>query len=344
MSKKKLFTALIVASIAFLNACESKNAKPDTKPIVQKKSSVRSEGTQQKVVTPAQEAATTMKDVIPPVEQSKAKMTGPSAPKTKVKAGSDPRMGYVSKLIYGSKAAQQIMKSQNNEAKKLYQKSQNLYQSALKESSPVKSKVLLDKALKNMFAATQKANPSEIHDKKLRNDFTKKKKTVSSLLDAHNRVSLEKNKISQGKQVKKQISLLLKQADILYKKADYAQGKGILDGALNIVKTSIEEMRGGDTLVKTLEFDSPEEEYIYELDRNDTHKMLIKVLLKDKRKKSPDLDKRVKETLIVAEDFRQQAKKAASSGNYKGAVDFLEQSTKEMVKVIRRGGIYIPSA
>ena len=340
---KKLFTVFTVASITLLSACESNNVKPDVKPELKStvpekvQSATQIKQAQQNVSTASNEIK---KEVVKPKSTVVAKPY--QAPV--VKSGSDPRMAFASNLIYRSTAAKQIQKSGDSEAKKLYQMSQNQYQQALKETNPAKSKVLLDQALKNMFTATKNSEPSEVRNEKLRNDFTIKKTSVSALLDAHSRVSTEKNKTSQGKQIKQQITLLLNQADALYKKEEYSQGRGILDGALNIVKGSIQEMRGGDTLVKTLKFDSPQDEYMYELDRNDTHQMLIKVLLKDKRKKSPDLDKRVIEALSIAGNYRQQAEKSAQSGDHKAAVSLLEKSTQEMVKVIRRGGIYIPSA
>jgi len=340
----KLFTVVTAASVVILSACESNNVKPDV-------SAPKTQPSQQAVATPATPSSIKKKTPVVSSRQYKEesikpkKITKtPTSPAPNVKAGSDPRMAFASNLVYRSTAAKQIEKSNDPEAKKLHKKAKSLYQQALNESDHTKSKILLDKALKNMFAATQKADPGEVHAEKSQKDFLKKQKSVTALLDAHKRVAKEKNKHSQGKQVGQQINQLLAKANNLYQQGQYGQGKGILDGALNIVKASIEEMRGGDTLVKTLKFNSPQDEYVYELDRNDTHRMLIKVLLKEKRQKSPDLDKRVREALAIADNFRNKAEQSAQSGNHKKAVEFLELSTKEMVKVIRRGGIYIPSA
>jgi hypothetical protein len=48
-------------------------------------------------------------------------------------------------------------------------------------------------------------------------------------------------------------------------------------------RVSIESMRRGDTLVRSLHFATKREEYDYELDRNDTHRMLITVLLAERK-------------------------------------------------------------
>lgn len=257
---------------------------------------------------------------------------------------SDPRMVYASNLIYRSTAAQQIENSDNPQAKKRYKEAQALYVKANKGGTAAQTKEWLDEALQKMFAAVKLAEPEEVRNKKLRRDFAKKKDSVKALLNAHNLVAKEKNKSSQGKKMYQQVSKLLSQADELYQQGNYSQGKGILDGALNIVKNSIEQMRGGDTLVKSLKFDSKKDEYAYEVDRNDTHQMLIKVLLSEKRKKSPDLDKRITSALATAGEYRKKAEKAAAGNDYQAAVEWLEKATMELVKVIRRGGIYIPSA
>jgi hypothetical protein len=61
------------------------------------------------------------------------------------------------------------------------------------------------------------------------------------------------------------------------------RGRPLLDRAYLTARVSIEAMRRGDTLVRSLNFASKREEYDYEIDRNDTHRMLIKVLLADRK-------------------------------------------------------------
>ena len=100
-------------------------------------------------------------------------------------------------------------------------------------------------------------------------------------------------------------------------------------------------MRDGKTLVRSLNFASKEEEYHYELDRNDTHKMLVKVLLKDKMK-DPKTAARVKENIDKADALRIEAEQLAISKNFTEAVQTLENSTKQIVRAIRAAGIYIP--
>ena len=61
----------------------------------------------------------------------------------------------------------------------------------------------------------------------------------------------------------------------------------LMDRAYLSARVSIEAMRRGDTLVRSLTFASPSEEYAYEVDRNDTHRMLVDLVLAERRDVAP---------------------------------------------------------
>jgi DNA-directed RNA polymerase subunit L len=99
-------------------------------------------------------------------------------------------------------------------------------------------------------------------------------------------------------------------------------------------------LRGGDTIVRTLNFASKAEEYLYEIDRNDAHRMLVQMLLKDKRGGATDT--MVDHAVAEAARLRAQAEDEAGRRNHEAAVRTLEESTRELVKAIRGAGVYIP--
>jgi endonuclease III len=119
------------------------------------------------------------------------------------------------------------------------------------------------------------------------------------------------------------------------------QAKARLDGVYEETKTELEKLREGETLVRTLEFASDEEEYRYELDRHDTHQMLVKVLLEDRVKK-PGTRRQVDGFVAKSNALRSQAEAEAGAGAYDRAVDTLEKATKELQRAIRSAGVYIP--
>ena len=109
-----------------------------------------------------------------------------------------------------------------------------------------------------------------------------------------------------------------------------------------MAKAAISSLRSGDTLVRSLNFATKAEEYHYEIDRNDTHLMLIKVLVDEKRATNPQLDQQVQKYLNKSQELRAGAETAAAKKDYEQAVKLLEESTTELVRAIRNAGVYIP--
>jgi len=108
-----------------------------------------------------------------------------------------------------------------------------------------------------------------------------------------------------------------------------------------LLKVSIESIRSGQTLVRSLQFETKEQEYLYEVDRNETHSMLISLLV-DEKNKTDNVKKKVKKFVEEARLLRQQADAYAAEDAYDIAIELLEQSTKQLVRAIRSAGVYIP--
>jgi len=249
----------------------------------------------------------------------------------------------VVKLIESSSAAQQIETSANPEAIARREDARVLYRQAVvadQKGDIESAEQFLQQATQTMFEAVRMAGKDEVNGEKIRKDFALRMQSVEALMQAHQRISVEK-KNGDADQFKQDIDLKLQRAQSLHDSGQLAQAREILDEVYVIAKTGIEELRGGDTLVRSLNFATKEEEYRYELDRNDTHEMLITVLLQDKmegQKPNP----MTQEFIDKATNLRSQAEKEASTGNYATAIKTLEDSTRQLVRAIRGAGIYIP--
>jgi endonuclease III len=106
-------------------------------------------------------------------------------------------------------------------------------------------------------------------------------------------------------------------------------------------KVAVDGVRDGETLVRSLNFANKEEEYHYELDRNDTHLMLVRVLL-DEKMKDQRISGQVEPFLEEAGMLRRQAEEQADAGEFEKAVSTLEESTRQVTRAIRSAGIFIP--
>jgi hypothetical protein len=255
------------------------------------------------------------------------------------------RLNSVATLIETSSAAKQIEASGNPEAQALRSKARAMRlqaDEAYKAGNYVSASRSLDDAAKTLFEGVRLAAPEQIGAEKKKRDFDNRMESVKALLAAQKRISTEKRLGAKGTETSNKIEAQMREASALASAGKVDEGRALLDQVYVATKASIEGMREGDTLVRSLNFATKEEEYHYEVDRNDTHKMLVKVLLEEKRANNPSLEGMVQKYLDQAATLRVSAEGMAARKDYESAVKTLEDSTKELVRAIRGAGVYIP--
>lgn len=126
--------------------------------------------------------------------------------------------------------------------------------------------------------------------------------------------------------------------------ADQSAGAGQIEDAAHalaqayeMIKGELIALRNGDTLVRSLSFDTPEQEYRYELDRNDTFSMLVGLLGGESAS-----DERTLSFERQARALRIGAEQAALRVDFAEGIRLLEESTREYQKLMRNAGILIP--
>ncbi|HJV51953.1 MAG TPA: hypothetical protein VJ652_10865 [Noviherbaspirillum sp.] len=268
---------------------------------------------------------------------------GPRTPETKEQL--ERRLGSVETLIEKSSAAKQIEASGNAQAQGQRSKARDLRkqaEEAYKAGNYPNATRLLDEAAKMMFESVRLAAPEQVTGEKKQRDFDNRMESVKALLTAQKRISAEKHLGAKGTETTAKIEAQIRDAQALATAGKLDEARSVLDNVYVTTKTAIEGMRGGDTLVRSLQFANKEEEYHYEVDRNDTHKMLVKVLLEEKRASNPGLESMVQKYLEQSATLRTNAEGLAAKKDYEGAIKVLEDATRELVRAIRSAGVYIP--
>ena len=262
-------------------------------------------------------------------------------PATVDRARLESRLAAVGVLIEKSTAARQIDASGDSRAAAQRQKARDVHrqaQQAFDAGDLQRASQLLPEASMLMFEAVRLAAPDKLLADKARTDFDSRRESVRSLLAAQKRIAAEKPEMTGAREAGRTVERLLAESERLAATDDIAQARARLDEAYLAAKASISSMRTGDTLVRTLKFDSKEDEYRYEVDRNDTHRMLVQLLIENKR----SMDANVGRAVERAAGLRTQADSAAQRGAHVEAIKLLEDSTSELVRAIRNAGIYIP--
>ncbi|VAX13362.1 hypothetical protein MNBD_GAMMA24-2099 [hydrothermal vent metagenome] len=254
------------------------------------------------------------------------------------------QMKFVKKLLNVSSAAKKIKASEDVNVQSLYRAAKDLYRKALvnidDENADAAAESLFY-ATEMMFRAVKLAGKQKVVNDNDYRLFELRLKSVNALLDALQRIGKIKGVADKTDKVKSVVDAEIAKAKALIKTGQPFSARKVIDKAYVEIKTAISGLRSGDTLVRTLHFKTKKEEYLYELDRNDTHKMLVTLLLADKMK-NPRTKARAQKFLDKATALRKKAEEYAANGDYEKAVKICEESTKQIVRAIRSSGFFIP--
>ena len=221
------------------------------------------------------------------------------------------RVAMVHTLLYDSSAAKQIMSNGSEPALAKRREAIRLYESAESGSDIETRRAQLNQAVATMYEAVALVKNGAKGDEKALRDFKNRKSSLDALLAAHERIMDEKGKSQLHTLLLAEIEEDADKAEALVAEGKVAEARVHLDKAYEVTMLSVEHAREGETLTRELKFDTPRDEYAYELDRNDTHRMLVTVLLKDKLENEHTRN-RVAGFLEAAEQHREVALKHAS--------------------------------
>ena len=256
----------------------------------------------------------------------------------------DPRLDYAGKLIESSSAAKKVEASGNAEAMALREQARGLFALAVKAQDAgdqATASEYLNQAIRAMQKAVRLSDPEDVTGPKARADFERVESSVDALSDALGRIAQEKGVQAKIGPVTEQVAGLRGEAKSLFDAGQPVEGRAKLDQALQLLKVNIEGLRGGEELTRSLDFKNKEEEFHYEVDRNDTHQMLVKVFAEDKIT-NDSTRARVQGFVEQATALRAEADALGKGGDFEAAIGKLEESTKELIKAIRSAGLYIP--
>lgn len=199
----------------------------------------------------------------------------------------------------------------------------------------------LNDALRLVNTETRRLSQHRVTEEHLQTAYDKRLHSVRAFLKAYERVAQEKGSSSIAARQEEMLTRIIAEAENNARAGKLADAKAALDKAYHITKTQLREMRGGDTLVRTLNFETPKDEYAYEVDRNDSHKMLLKIAIGEQKPGAKTVEL-IEKLRAKAMDLRAVAENRAKDGDYKAAVQSLEASTQELLKAIRLSGLFVP--
>ncbi len=250
----------------------------------------------------------------------------------------------LNRLVTRSVAAQRITESGDTEALAKLESARELVRAAesdLKAGNYVAANDKLDAALELVNSETRRLSEDEVAAASLQRTYERRLKTVQTFLAAYERVASEKQPGAAAAAQVQEIKRLVGEAEALAAKGELQPGIERLDRAYLTARGDIRELREGETLTRSLNFETAEAEYDYEKNRNDSHIMLLKFAISE-QKPGAERMAAIERLRAAALALRSDGEQLAGAGDYAQAIRNLAQSTEDLLKAIRMSGIYIP--
>ncbi len=258
----------------------------------------------------------------------------------------DQKRLLVENMAYRSVAAKAIIESGDSEAKAALDKAKGLVEEAKTAAAAGNYQDAdgkLNQALKLINDHAKRLTHKKVGAERDQELFKRRRHAVETFLNAYQRVSSDPNADSSKmpKEHTDWIAQELAKADALAGKGDFKKAQEPLAAAYERTRELIRTMRAGQTLTRSLNFATAEEEYQYELKRNDSHFALLDFAISEKNPRG-SVVQFIDRSRGKARDERGTAEGMAKQGDFKGAIGKLNASTNVLLQAIRMSGIYVP--
>lgn len=200
---------------------------------------------------------------------------------------------------------------------------------ALVQSQPVEASNHFDRGLKALARAAaldERGTPSEQQNRIAQRD------RIASYLDAF----AESSGLADVE---------MEQLTALRMRLDRAKAGTSTDQELSVLFDDTIEFASrvtrGRTLIVSRTFETPEEEYAFELRRHDDYRLLIRMAVVERAGSEPHLEEIVKKLTSEADRLRNLAAQSLESGDAGKAVELMERATARLSVVLRSAGLLV---
>ena len=247
-------------------------------------------------------------------------------------------------MMAGSQGAKRVMASQNDEAKQLVIEAKKLAADARNKSlagALPEALIMANQALKLLSEATGLV-PDDEELAQLAEDYKTGLAEIRGYEKSYraNLKSLEKQG-AVAEDVKfdeKTFAELLAKAQSLAEQKNYVHANKLLQQAQVTLTGALHKMLDSKTLVYDLKFETPADEYGYELKRFASYEELIPIAIEAK-KPAPGAVKLMESFLDKARKRRDEAQSKADAGDYPSAIGMMLQATKTVRRALRMIGV-----
>lgn len=252
------------------------------------------------------------------------------------------KLQLLGRLVHGEDLVRRVTASDDEEARRALARAQELWQLADASFATGDNEAAGNYAGEGLAAVT--AVSRMVVDTRRRNSEDKARyetmrKRVLSFTEAFQRVALEKqDRAVAGLLNQPEVTRLLGEAEQYAARDDYAHAIEHVTHASDLVETALAKARDRDTLLHELKFDTPEDEYSYEEQRNMSYRMLVEILEREKAD-NPEGLASIRKAVEENTRIREEAEGLMKRGDVRAAIGRLEEGTETLARVLRMSGL-----
>lgn len=285
-----------------------------------------------------------------PVQQAARPDAPPGAESAEsLQAKLDSKTRLVKLLLAQSPAVQRIPHSDNAQAKQKLADAQSLYAKAGAEASagrPDEAVRMLDQALLEIVSASRLVpDPAQLAAQE-RARYAGQSEALRVFLGMQRtvaaRIAVKKGTTPAAAEAGR-INGMVAKAESLAAAGNHKDANAVLGDAYKAVVDSLNSMLMAETIVYDQKFDTPAEEFQFELARSRSYEELVPLAL---AQFAPG-----KETVQLSERYMQQgrelretAQKQAAGGDYESAIKTILDATGHLQRSLRTAGVIVPQA
>ena len=247
-------------------------------------------------------------------------------------------------MLINGQGAKRVQASSNDDAKKMLTEAKDLLvegKAKLKTGDAVGAFGLADRSLKMIGEATRLV-PSEEAQAQLVETY---KSLLAEISDYESSYKANYEKLAKAdampegaKLDEKKYADLKADAAELASKGNYVQANEQLQQAQKVITAALHKMLDSKTIVFELNFDTPEDEYKYELKRFIGYEELIPVAIEAK-KPAPGALKLMESFVEKARKRRDEAVAKAAEKDFSSAIAMMQQATQTVQRALRMVGV-----
>jgi tetratricopeptide (TPR) repeat protein len=280
-------------------------------------------------------------------------MAGPSAVDMSAEVGVaratvDSKLRLMKIVLSESPAARRIPQSGNEQAKKNLEDARALYAKAEADAAAERlgpALKQLDEALRLIVAASHMVpDPGQA--------AAQERARYAELRDAiHAFLNLHRNLPARGTDGKapgavavpevSRIDALVDKAEAQAAAGNFQEANASLGNAYKIAASTLSKMMAAETITYDLKFDTPAEEFRYELARNVSYEGLVPIALSQSNA-ARDVAALAEGYVRHSRELRSTAQQQATAGDYGAALKTIQEATAQLQRSLHTAGIFVP--